>query len=414
MILMGMSFNGTAQGDEGLQVGQKIPENLYSDIINYSKNKINLSDLKGKLVILDWWATTCSDCIGAMPKMEALQKEFGDKIFILPITPQKKGMIDSFWKSNHILSKVNLPSAVDAKEIGKYFPHTVLPHEIWISPSGEVLGITAAEYVNRTEIADVIAGKRKNWPVHLWRYNLDLNKPYLISRDNSMWGKPLYYTSVFPHLLRRQRNGGRVTVDSVNGYIRYNAINMTILSFYDQLNFQLNGGIVSENRKFIRVADSSRYFAEKKNGYYTEWFMENTYCMESILPVTISKKEMYAKLINDMNTYFRLNARIEQREMNCMIIRRKNNMKVSMKYAKNVAGKQDEFETLSHFVDVLNDKATNPYFIDESGIEDDIALNISVNSLTDMREIKEVLDSKGLQIVPEKRMVDVFCLDELK
>ena len=42
-------------------------------------NKIKLSALKGKVVLLDFWATWCKPCIKEMPKSKELRESFKDR-----------------------------------------------------------------------------------------------------------------------------------------------------------------------------------------------------------------------------------------------------------------------------------------------------------------------------------------------
>ena len=44
-----------------------------------------LSDQKGKVVFLNFWATWCSPCLKEMPDMQELQKELGSKILVLAV-----------------------------------------------------------------------------------------------------------------------------------------------------------------------------------------------------------------------------------------------------------------------------------------------------------------------------------------
>jgi cytochrome c biogenesis protein CcmG/thiol:disulfide interchange protein DsbE len=47
---------------------------------------INLSDYKGKIVILDFWATWCPPCRRGIPDLIELKNEYGDKIEIIGIS----------------------------------------------------------------------------------------------------------------------------------------------------------------------------------------------------------------------------------------------------------------------------------------------------------------------------------------
>jgi thiol-disulfide isomerase/thioredoxin len=63
-------------GPESL-VGKPAPE-IAGDFALNGK-PVKLSDLKGKVVVLDFWAVWCGPCIATIPHLNELQKEFGDK-----------------------------------------------------------------------------------------------------------------------------------------------------------------------------------------------------------------------------------------------------------------------------------------------------------------------------------------------
>jgi thiol-disulfide isomerase/thioredoxin len=44
-----------------------------------SGTEISMKDLKGKVVVIDFWATWCGPCVAEMPKMKALYAEYKDK-----------------------------------------------------------------------------------------------------------------------------------------------------------------------------------------------------------------------------------------------------------------------------------------------------------------------------------------------
>lgn len=69
----------------GTLVGNKAPA---LDIIRITGGKEkNLDDLKGKVVVLDFWATKCAPCIGIFPNMRELKKRYdGYPVEIIGIT----------------------------------------------------------------------------------------------------------------------------------------------------------------------------------------------------------------------------------------------------------------------------------------------------------------------------------------
>lgn len=65
----------TAKVFDTLDVGETAPDFA---IENLRGGTIRLSKLRGKLVLLDFWATWCGPCLAEMPAFKAIQKEHGD------------------------------------------------------------------------------------------------------------------------------------------------------------------------------------------------------------------------------------------------------------------------------------------------------------------------------------------------
>ena len=55
-------------------------------------NKVSLSELRGKIVLVNFWATWCPPCIEEMPSMERLNEVFaGDDFVMLAINTEESG-----------------------------------------------------------------------------------------------------------------------------------------------------------------------------------------------------------------------------------------------------------------------------------------------------------------------------------
>jgi thiol-disulfide isomerase/thioredoxin len=50
-----------------------------------------LADFKGKLVLVNLWATWCAPCVEEMPSLDRLQAKLGDKLTILAISEDRQG-----------------------------------------------------------------------------------------------------------------------------------------------------------------------------------------------------------------------------------------------------------------------------------------------------------------------------------
>jgi len=55
----------------------------YTDLL--TGNSVDLADLKGRLVFLDFWATWCSPCIAEIPELRRLVAEYGDRVAFVSV-----------------------------------------------------------------------------------------------------------------------------------------------------------------------------------------------------------------------------------------------------------------------------------------------------------------------------------------
>ena len=72
----------------------------------------SLDDLKGKVVVLDFWATWCGPCVASFPNVRELRSHYSpDDVVILGVTSLQGA---HYWKQNE--AKPDRPSKVDTKD----------------------------------------------------------------------------------------------------------------------------------------------------------------------------------------------------------------------------------------------------------------------------------------------------------
>jgi cytochrome c biogenesis protein CcmG/thiol:disulfide interchange protein DsbE len=69
-------------GSHPPRIGNAAPDFSITD----SQHTVVLSQLRGKPVLLNFWATYCPPCVEEMPSLVQLQKQLGDKITILAVS----------------------------------------------------------------------------------------------------------------------------------------------------------------------------------------------------------------------------------------------------------------------------------------------------------------------------------------
>jgi thiol-disulfide isomerase/thioredoxin len=106
------------------------------------QNKLNLAELaKGKIVILNFWATWCEPCAEEFPSMVKLLTTFGDDILILAVSnDSQKDDIITFAKAFSLDTQKNLTLLWDKElTVSKLFKVNKLPESYIFDRQGKLL-----------------------------------------------------------------------------------------------------------------------------------------------------------------------------------------------------------------------------------------------------------------------------------
>jgi thiol-disulfide isomerase/thioredoxin len=99
-----------------------------------------LADFKGKLVLVNLWATWCGPCVEEMPSLQRLQAQLGDKLTILAISEDRRGetVVAPFLAKNGIQ---HLAIFLDPKSAAtNEFAAQGLPSSYLIARDGTIVG----------------------------------------------------------------------------------------------------------------------------------------------------------------------------------------------------------------------------------------------------------------------------------
>lgn len=105
-------------------------------LTTYSGETISLKDLRGKVVVMDFWATWCGPCVESIPKLQALYDRYRDRnVEILGITYLEKGNPVTFMKERAVTYPI-----MPGDSIAKTY-RASLPMIYVIDPEGRVVDI---------------------------------------------------------------------------------------------------------------------------------------------------------------------------------------------------------------------------------------------------------------------------------
>jgi peroxiredoxin len=110
-----------------LQAGSMAPDFTLKDL---KGNSVTLSQLRGKVVFLNFWATWCPPCRAEMPAMERLNEVYGSQDFVMLAVNIEEDVeaVKAFLKENPHSFSVLLDLEANAQNLyGVYrFPETFL------------------------------------------------------------------------------------------------------------------------------------------------------------------------------------------------------------------------------------------------------------------------------------------------
>ncbi len=114
MIILSLTLNDSAfkfPNQEDIASGTPAPDFTFPGL---DGKKVSLSDYRGKVVLVNIWATWCPPCVEEMPSMEKLYQKFkGENFEILAVSIDEPGLkaVAPFMRK----SNLTFPALIDSE-----------------------------------------------------------------------------------------------------------------------------------------------------------------------------------------------------------------------------------------------------------------------------------------------------------
>lgn len=128
------AFSGVAQAR--LEWGDVPPDSLG---IDKDKREVKVSDYRGKVVVLTFWATWCGYCLKELPILENVQRKLGpDRVAVVAVNTDKDQ--DKYRAMRRKMKDFQLTMTVDRgdPDVSAAYEVSGLPHMLMIDKQGKV------------------------------------------------------------------------------------------------------------------------------------------------------------------------------------------------------------------------------------------------------------------------------------
>lgn len=409
-----------------LTVGDRVPDIEIDNIINFPSSSARISDFKGKIILIDFWGTTCASCIMALPKIDSLQREFKQKLQVLTVTDYgNKEQVQKTFQRFKKTQSLQLPVVLANESLKRYFPHEIMSHVVWIDGNGMVRAITGTEYISSKNLQTMLDGKNVNWPIKKDVFDFDYTKPFIdLNRGNDLTPNLFYYSAFLGHLEGVDATNRQI-IDSTNGTITYNNFNLGLINYCKGAAGDGYGGLINTKLLELHVRDNNRYIFNSSSEYYAEWAKNNTYCYSIKIPLGKTYKQQKGIVSNDLSHWLNvlgITVKKVVRETNCLVLTSTN------KSTELLAPKDTKYElevdssvkilknaSLSELIGQLNENTSDiPWVLNETGFSDTtkIDLELHINSFQDLNGLRKELQGYGLDLIPAKREIEMYVITE--
>jgi thiol-disulfide isomerase/thioredoxin len=141
-----------------LKVGMPAPALSLTKVLQApAGTKASWDALRGKAVVLEFWATWCVPCVAAFPHINGLAEKYKDKpIQFIAITTETEPIVTKFLKKKHLSTWVGLDTE---KTVNAAYGINAIPVTVLVDAQGKLAGFTYPTEVTEKVLDDLIAGR---------------------------------------------------------------------------------------------------------------------------------------------------------------------------------------------------------------------------------------------------------------
>lgn len=390
-LLCGCKQDRTPLNETEAQIGFKVPNIAFKQLLNDPQTQSNLYDYTEEVIILDFWATWCTPCISSFPKMSELQETFGKRVKVIAVTDESTERIEMFLKNKPQQFTVAIDND---KTINSYFKHVYIPHYVILDKNKVVKAIVDSDFITKENITKLIAGEEIAFEEKKENIRFDPNRP-LGTTDKAI----VYQSTLLPYNpdLQGMSNLGSPSTNRV---------------------FMLNTTFTSMLQRAYQYSYNRTKEKLKHPEKYT-FTPENRYSYEMIYPAYLYEQRL--ELVkNEIKALSGLSATIETQPTDVYVLQKipntnksipisskKPNPNAFVRYGEGITLQGEPMERLrAYYEEVLQFPV-----IDETGYENLYDIEVKWFEENPTQGLAE-LTKYGLELKKAKRPIDFLILSD--
>lgn len=339
--------------------------------------------LKGKVVVLEFWATWCMPCVPAIKHMNTVAEKFKDRpVQFIAVTDEgDEPLVTKFLKEQPIRGWVGLDT--DGSVFRAYKP-SGRPHTVLLDRDGKIAAITYPEDVTAAVLEDLLAGKIVSLRPKPLASDMDLEK-YLAETRGELFQATIQHSTGSGPLYGAVLQGpGRIESDG-------QPLQAAIVTAYRTSNY--------------RIVES----VSLPKGFYR---------FKVLVPK--GREELaYPVFQQALEVTFGLKIRREMRELDVMVLRPLNGKAANLppsKATESVEMMAKGFlrakkQPIKKLVDMLEGMFLRQPVVDETGLKAEYDWALPYNMASNNVLLDAIRTQLDLEVVKDKRRIEFLVIE---
>ena len=116
------------------------------ELANVAGGKMSSADIKGKVAVIDFWATWCGPCVEELPTLQRILDRHGDAVAVVGVNLDERDLMDAEALRGWIASR-NVPGVQVADGLGwesdlvQAFGVREIPFSVVVDATGRVIAV---------------------------------------------------------------------------------------------------------------------------------------------------------------------------------------------------------------------------------------------------------------------------------